>query len=485
MSRFTGSTESSRTAAGPKPPEIAFVPAVFFSAILIFVTIGLGPNMELAAIALFVLVAGCILLWRPGEPPILLFIFCMQWLEASLAIFYSNIRDADIGLITNIIGANIWLATLLSLIGLLFLAMGIRLAAGPTRSTDVQAVRLQISRIPQKTWLLLFLIAFASAFVARTLAPIVPGLSQPILALANLKWAAYVMLTYVTFTRSDASRLPWVFAFGFEFLSALGGYFSSFRLVFQYTLLAMIAANVRWSLPRTTAVVTLALTTLILGAAWTAIKADYRTFANGGRGGQAITVGKSEQLFKIVELTSQLDKEKMLDGLDEMAHRLMYVQYFGAATNFVPAVVAHQNGALWLESISRPFMPRQFFPNKSEIDESALTNKYTGTFVAGKDRGTQISIGYIGESYIDFGKYGMMIAMLILGLFIGYVYKWLLIGKYSRGILGIGLAPAILMWISSVGNSSAKIVGALVASILVTYLLNRIVVPVFAPWLRA
>jgi len=484
MSRFTGLTRPYRTVVEKNQPQMPILPAVFLSAIFAFFTIGLGPNIELAAIALTVLVAGCILLWRPGEPPILLFLFCMQWLEASLAIFYSNVRGDSIDLMTNIIGANIWLATILSIIGLLFLAVGMRLAAGTARSTDAQLVKLQISRIPQNNWLLLYLIAIVGASLARMLAPIVPGLSQPMLALANLKWAAYVVLTYVTFTRSHTNRLPWLFVFGFEFLSALGGYFSSFRLVFQYTMLAMIAANVRWSLLRTTAIITLAIAVLVFGAAWTAIKADYRSFANGDRGGQAITVGKSEQLFKIAELTSQLDKEKMLLGLDEMAHRLMYVQYFGAATNFVPNNVSHQNGAIWFESILRPFMPRQFFPDKLEIDESALTYKYTGVVVAGKDRGTQISIGYIGESYIDFGKYGMMLVMLVLGLFIGYIYRWLMTGHSSRGILGIGLAPAIFMWASSIGNSSAKLFGALIVSILVTYLLNRILVPVFAPWLR-
>ena len=86
-----------------------------------------------------------------------------------------------------------------------------------------------------------------------------------------------------------------------------------------------------------------------------------------------------------------------------MLDRLSYVDFFAVVLETVPSQLPHENGALWLDAITRPFMPRLFFPSKTVIDDSERTNYYTGLGVAGAEEGTSISLGYVAESYIDFG----------------------------------------------------------------------------------
>jgi hypothetical protein len=196
-------------------------------------------------------------------------------------------------------------------------------------------------------------------------------------------------------------------------------------------------------------------------------------------------VGFVARIEKLYDLVSEVDSERFYRATSELMDRVAYVQYFGMVLNNVPEVLPHEHGALWLDAITRPVMPRLLFPQKAVIDESALTSKYTGVRVAGFELGTQISIGYMGETYIDFGKFGMMPALFALGIIFGTIYRWLMRSPKSRGVLGMGLASAILLAPLELGNSTAKLFGELVVAILVSWLLTRFFVPRFLPSLLA
>jgi hypothetical protein len=130
-------------------------------------------------------------------------------------------------------------------------------------------------------------------------------------------------------------------------------------------------------------------------------------------------------------------------------------------------------------------MPRVFFPEKSSIDDSDRTRRYTGLWITGKERATSISIGYLGESYIDFGKLGMMIPVFAFGLLLGAVYRWMLAQRYSSKALGMAMATATLFAASILEASITKTMGSLVVTIMVSWLMLRFVVPRYIPRLRA
>lgn len=450
--------------------------------VLLLVMALLGPNVLLASCSILILVIGSFLLWRPLEPPVLLLIFVFQWTQASLHIFLGALTREPIG--SGYFTADPTYATWLAMIGLLFISIGIRVAAGPLRRNNALVVRQQIRHIPQLRFFKIYLVAVAVALLAPLISDAVPGLRQPLQVAVALKWAAYVIFTVATFSKPHASRSLWLLVFIVEFAQGLGGYFSNFKLVLIYTLLGIMAAGYRPGPFRLAGAVLLVVVTLLLGSVWSHIKQDYRTYVNAGKATQQVATSYIDSLSKIVELTGRMDTRDLQNGFKKMASRISYIGFFSAATKYVPSRLPHTGGSILLDAVSRPLMPRLFFPDKSVIDESALVRKYTGIQVAGMRQGVSISLGFYGDSYVDFGIYGMVFGLLAWGLFIGFAYRWLMYGRYSRGILGYGLASAVMYQAFGIEVSSSKLFGGMVTALLVLWVFSRFVVPRYLAWLR-
>lgn len=447
----------------------------------LFLAFGIGPNAALALLACVALVAGLMLLWRPGEPPILQFVFLYQWMQSSISIFYANWKDIPLEYFMFHPGAHDQ-AVALCLIGLVVLGIGLRIGAGRQDLNFSRAASATVFSTPYAKFVKLFMAVWVFSAACHLLAQAIPGASQLLLALASFKWAAFVVLTYATFVRPEGSFAIWLAVFLIEFVSALGGYFSSFKDVFVFTLIALGAAQVRVS-PRQAVLGGLLVGAFVfVGVIWTAIKTDYRHFVRGDSTAQVVTVDFGTAVAKLGELAVDLDAAEIGSSVDQLFRRIMYTEFFGATLTYVPHVVPHENGALWADALIRPVTPRFLFPDKAIIDESLLTNAYTGLGVSGMDQGTQITIGYMGEAYIDFGHLGMFAPILLVGLAMGRICRWILTGPRSYGIAGLGLAPVVLMAASYLEMSSAKVIGGLFAQTLAVWLLISFVLPRYLPW---
>lgn len=452
-------------------------------AAVIFAFCGIGPNLLLASLALAVLLLGTALLWRPGEPPILLLIFAVQWIQISIATFQANILGIDVNRTVGF-NSDVEQAVFLSQLGLLSLVIGMRLGAGRWLPKYGALARHMASANKVIAFFRLYALAFAAAAICEAFAYELPGLAQPLLAMAVIKWAFFLLLGFSTFCQRNSPKYFFLVAFALELVWGIGGFFSDFKTVFIVTILAAAAAKVRLSLASAFAIGLIFITLLFFGLVWTAVKPSYRSFVNGGQNAQIVTVGYGERMSKLAELIGSLDMQALTAASNDLVERLTYVGFFGAVLEYVPRVAPHENGALWGDAIVRPFMPRLFFPDKAIIDDSARTNKYTGLGVSGADRGTSISIGYFGEAYIDFGQIGMMAPILALGIFYGKYYRWMLTMIYSRGVLGMGLASATLLGGLFAETSITKVFGGVIVSVLVSYLLVRFIAPRFFPWLQ-
>lgn len=442
----------------------------------------LSPNPALSAMAIAVLALGSALLWRPSESPILLFVFGFQWLQASAYLLQAGWQGLTVSQAAPYSG-NVEAAIALSLCGIFVLAVGMRIGAGEWQEKYGRSARAVAQSRPVRAWFQLYVLAAIAAFFAQTFAWLAPGLTQPLLAVAVLKWAFYWMLAYASFVQSR-SKIYLLGAFVFEFGLGFGAFFSDFKTVIFFTLFALVAANVRTSPRMVASIGALAALLLVLATVWTVIKPSYREFVNRGQASQIVTIGYGERLAKILELTSDLDAKSMSEGASLMIGRLSYVEIFGLVLDYVPRSVPYEDGALWLDAISRPFMPRLFFPDKGIIDDSERTNKYTGLSFAGADRGTSISIGYLGESYIDFGEIGMMVPVFFLGLLYGRIYRSMLEAPYSRGILGMAMASAILFVGCFLESSITKVFGGLIISVLAAWVVTRFIATRWIPWLQ-
>jgi hypothetical protein len=460
------------------PLALIIVPA------FIFLSSGIGPNFALALFSVVVLFVGNALLFRPGESPILLVMFGWQWIQASISIYYANWLDKDVQLLAKA-GGDQERAIALTLMALLFVAFGMRAGSGPAKPQIGANAREIAFSFPISRWFSLYATASAAALICLTFGWIIPALSQIAVAAAALKWAFFFMLAYASFLSNRQFGYLYA-AFAFEFLLGFGGYFSDFKTVFIFVIIALFMSKMKISIRLSLTGAIIAIVLIALGVVWTAVKKDYRQFISAGQSAQIVTTGYAENMIELAGLISNLDGEKLEKATEDFILRVTYVEFFGIVLNYVPDYIPHEQGALLWDSVSRPFMPRLFFPTKTAIDDTKRTEYYTGG-AAGEHgavnlQGTSLSLGYICECYIDFGEAGMMIAVTAIGYFYGWIYRVFCNWKRAGPLFGTGLASSILFGAAQLESSFTKIFGGIIVSILVAWVVCVYLVNTFYPW---
>ncbi len=451
--------------------------------VVLFAIAGIGANTLLGVLASATFILGSLLTWRAGESPILFLIFLYQWAQYSVLVYYANLANRPIEetvFYGGISGEKVAYATVLAQVSLAFFIVGIRVGLGSWRPQDGARAKAIAQTFTINRLFRLYLFAFFAAFASEMLARAIPAISQPLLALAHMKWAFYFILAYASFSRNKGLNPLLLLAFAIELAWGLGGYFSDFKTVFIFTLAAAVAGSVRITPAAGVGLGALVAVLLTFGVVWSSIKGEYRAFVSGGEG-QVVTVDAGDRFNKLYELVGALNRDALADGVERFLLRLTYVEFFGAVLGTVPEAVPHEGGAIWLDAIERPFMPRVLFPSKSVIDDSERTNLYTGLGVAGTDKGTSISIGYAGESYIDFGEYGMMAPLFALGALYGWFYRFTLRAPNAGSLFGMALATAILSDSLPAETSITKLVGGLMAAFLLAWLVRKFLIRKYLP----
>ncbi len=436
----------------------------------------LGPNVVMGIYAALVLSIGMSLLQRPGEPPILMFVFLYQWTQAAAGPLYGNLLGFELNDLARNLGQH-ELANFLELTGVLCLAIGMRLAVGQTEFNLGARIKTFVHNRPLGFWFRIYLAASLFGALCATFAYSAGGLQQPLLSLAQIKWAAYILLTFATFSSPGRSRSIWIAVTLFEFALSLGGFFSTFKDIFFYAVLGLLGSGFRLRPAGIVIIGFFAVILLSLGIVWSSVKVDYRDFVNGGSSEQAVTVGYSERINYLGKLVGELDGPALSDGLDKFAHRIMYFEYFGAAIGNVPQNVPHTNGALWGRAALSSFMPRLIFTDKAPVHDSELTREYTGIRVTSYEVGTSISMGYMAEAYIDFGPYFMFVLILLLGGGLGLVHRWLLSRPGRDGVVGAALSTFTLMPASAIETSALKLIPAVLLCVIACLIILKFIAP--------
>lgn len=456
------------------------LPILFIFFTVVFV--GFEPNTLHMLLAIVVLFLGFAWLWRPGESPILLFLFMYSWIEASAAILYANWRSMPLIHYPEV-GGDIDSAVDLSLLGLLCITAGMRYGINRWNPVIVYEARKIAIAYPIEQWFAFYaLISFIITTVVAIGAAIIPGLMQIWLALNNLRWAAFYLLAFASFLPETRSRRYVVGAFIIEFAIGVGGFFSDFKTVFFFLLMALVSSQRRLSAKNTILIAFIIVPLLYLGIIWTSVKQEYRSYVSAGTSQQIVSISLVDGWAKLIELVYNLNDEKIASGSDQFVRRVAYVEFFGLVLDRVPRLIPFEYGSIWMDAIVRPFMPRMFFPNKSEIRDSDRTNYFAGNVTANDDV-TSISLGYLAESYIDFGPLGMMVCLFSYGYFLGKIYYFLINWRVIQPLLGMSLATAALFGATAIENSITKAMGGLVASLIVTWIVAKYITPRVFPWI--
>jgi hypothetical protein len=443
-------------------PRWVWIVAAAFSCWGFFTTNPLLTPFSIIALAL------CIqLLWRPGEPPVLFFACMVQWLQAALAIFHSDY----LGLPIDVNFGGLWAesATYLALIGVLVLAFGIRLTlTGGKLSPPPSVSNLSVNQV-----FVAYVVAFLLSSALERVAFVLPGISQLLFAIVTLKWAVLFTLFYVALEKRQG-YLQMAFCFAFEAVIGMVGFFSNFKTVFFVLVIALLSSPKKIRGSRLTTIAVLISLLLLLGVVWSAIKGEYRDFLNQGTNSQQVLVPLDERAEKLVAEGAAFSQEQFDNGVQAMLLRISYVQYFAMALESVPTNVPYEDGDLWFAAIKHVFTPRLLFPDKPILDDSDMTQKYLGIAVAGLDKGTSIGMGYMAESYIDFGRVWMFAPIFLLGVFYGLIYRFFIARKSNR-ILGFALGVGVLSpAVQDFASSNVKIFGGVMTALIISFVAFKI-----------
>ena len=433
-----------------------------------------NPDLSVGAV-----VAGTALfwlIWTSRLPAVFTYTFAYQWIQTTIILFWADLQGLDYLDVSHRLlrrAAYPEEATWLTLAALVAIAIGVRFGHGraQTRSATYSIDR-GLYRAPIPHLFVSALLAIVAAQLLRRYGGAVAGFSEPARALAVLHWGVYYWFASEVFARQKG-KLLLLFVFSIELGIGLLGYFSDFKPVLVMTFLAALANPDMLRRRGMGAVAMICAFAVLMGVVWSSIKGDYRRYVSKGVQGQVILVSTNEQVSELSRLIVDLDADKLAEGFDSLLYRLSYIEYFAATVANVPDNIPFQRGKLWWEAIDHVLVPRFVDPNKKSINDSDRTNEYSGTFVSTGQEGTSISLGYIAETYIDFGPMYMLPPLLLLGFCIGWGYKFLTSGA-NRNPLIIGSAAALIVDNASVlEQSNIKMTGGLVLGFIVLLIVRR------------
>jgi hypothetical protein len=423
-----------------------------------------SPNGLLTSFAVVTLPMILEMLWVRGEPPVLAFACAMQWLQASAAIFYTDYSHISLAQAfgTHQLEAASWL----SLTSVLILAGGMRVALLRRPRSRQKVLEHDGARVNVGKTLAAYAVSFVVGLELTTYAWVLPGLTQLLLPIAAIKWLFVFIIAYSVLERQKG----YVLLAGillFEVGTGLLGYFAGFKSVFFIIVVAALASPLALRGRRLVLVLFIFISLSALGIFWSAIKMEYRESLNEGSGMQTVTMPVEERATKLSELVDRFTWQDFNYGLDVMVLRVSYVYYFALAMINVPDSVPYENGALWMGTLKHSLMPRLFFPEKATLDDSERTMLYTGLMVGGAEQGTSIGIGYVGESYVDFGPRWMFLPIALLGIFYGMIYRVFAVNS-RYALVGTAVAAAILVFGAyTIETSNVKLVGGNLCAVLV------------------
>lgn len=416
-----------------------------------------------SSLALIAIIA---LLWGSKAPPILLLPPVYQWSEVStppISTIWLGVPLQSLSMR----GANLEEAALYGLMGVVMLSFGLRLAAqfgqkGPLLGNlQSEAQSLSFKSVSRAAFTLIAIGYFFGAVTA-----FVGPARELFNSAAELKTAGLFILAYWCLSRrKNLNVMAAVFAF--EILFGLTGFFAEFKNGILALLIAALIARPKFS--KSSILIAAGAGAIIMSVAifWSSIKSEYRDFLNQGTGAQVILVPIDERISFLGDAAFNFGIDDAQRGFDLLVARHGYIEFLAQTMRFVPYGRPHENGALTQAVVSHIAMPRILFPGKPPLpSDTEVMAKYTGQSMLWGSN-TSISLGHLAELYIDFGYFGGLFGMMVIGLIVGGFFRVLVGHRGSSDLMKAGLCVMASLPLAYFGTAYVKLIGGLVFTSLI------------------
>ncbi len=173
-----------------------------------------------------------------------------------------------------------------------------------------------------------------------------------------------------------------------------------------------------------------------------AVKQEYRNETWSGK-----REGGIQLLTDLVENERQEGKDESYSqskGVLSTVGRLTQGWHLGLTLRHVPSKEPFSNGGEIISDITASILPRVFFSDKKSVNSKDKFYKYTGHKLRGN---TSMSIGILGDFYINFGKTGSFIALFIFGAIIARLLYYFMTKYVLPDPLNIIWIPLILTYL--------------------------------------
>ena len=349
-------------------------------------------------------------------------------------------------------------ATALALAAIAALSLGARVLAPKVRLTSEDFLRFDPLRLAFFYFPLLLISLAAGPYFGGSLAQLVG-------AFGALRFAPLVLLIGVWHYGGRGAGLVLALVFMTEVAVGVLGFFSGWKSIFilvGVALVSLAGSSLRRSLVPLAAIFSCL---ILFGTVWTIIKPSYRQALNAGTGQQVVLLSPEQQGAALSHEVTRVGVGDLSEGFVDLLMRISYVDYTADVLDNVPSHEQYQEGRLWGEAIGQVLAPRFLFPNKPSLpSDSERTMQYTGRYMASGEQGTSISIGYVGESYIDFGVIGALAVSFLLGLVYSAGARLLVSFGRAGGrdsAIAFALVISFLWPVQEFEMSNVKLVGAI------------------------
>lgn len=458
---------------------LKYIKNIYLISILLCLISG---NAFLLIIAITTLYISFRLLYRPYMPNFLFWGVFMQWISASIELFYASwlgitMKELFVLYRTSYVDIDLLdKAIMLNLVGILFFVVGCSLSIGKING---KLLKLQenIKALNTKKYMIFYLIYSLFTVILSQYLFTFSGLTQLFSFFVFLKWGLLYLLIYAALQNWKKYWFLTVGIILFELLMGLGSFFAaSIVNLCLFSLFAGLSMVRFFSIRLVINTVVFAFVLVNFAVIWTSVKTDYRTFLTSGRKTQIVDVERSEAVTKLLSLSFNIDAESYQEGSIQLIKRIGYFSFISRVLRYVPEQHPHENGAILINSFTFYLTPRIFFPDKQVIDDSEHTSKYLGVFVSGRETGTSISLGYIADAYIDFGLPFMFISPLLLGVIIGASCNFLMNQTthlfWRTAIYGMYFSIANIN-----GTNTIKVTGPIIITLIIGYFFLNYIAP--------
>ena len=429
-----------------------------------------SPNGPLWAASILMLPTAVWLLGGRRAHPVLEWLIGLNWLQIAGDVLGADLSDQTL--------AEGWMgryreqAIFFSLCAVLAMALGMRVgtrlggrAFGASALPVVEARRgVDIYRIVGA-----YFVFLALAQALSSAAGVVPSLTQPILALALIKFVCIYLVAAKVFASERGYQ--WVLLILILELSmGFVGFFARYKEAAFVMLICVAATRGTTTIRKWVFAGTTIILVIWMSLVWTVIKNDYRY--------QIISNPLEQRIEWLAErlFGNTIDYR---DAVIRLVQRVGYTELYAQLLARIDIGSTPKNLARYSAALEHVLTPRVLFPDKPRLDDSKVTRSLLGIEISDD---TSIGIGFIAEAHLDFGFPALLVPLFLLGVMIGGAAQYFMTRPAPLAVREAFMTATLFLSFQFETNID-KALGGFITACLAMALVLRFGYPSIARWL--